>query len=162
MIIMGIDPGVARIGWAVVEAGKNPPKAVAYGCITTKQSDAHEQRLLVTYKAFCTLFSRYKPDCVSMEELFFSKNVKTAIHVGEGRGVLLLAAAMHKTLVTSYAPLTIKQTICGDGKAEKIQIQHMVKRILKLKEIPQPDDAADALAIALTHAYSYKIKERTV
>jgi crossover junction endodeoxyribonuclease RuvC len=160
MIIMGIDPGVARVGWAIISAGSTPPKAIAYGCISTNQSETHEKRLLACYSATCTLFSKYKPDVVSMEELFFSKNVSTAIHVGEGRGVLLLASAKHNTPVISYSPSRVKQTVCGDGKASKVQIQRMVKRILHLIEIPKPDDAADALAIALTHAYSYQQTNR--
>jgi crossover junction endodeoxyribonuclease RuvC len=158
MIIMGIDPGVARVGWAIISTAKSSPKAIAYGCIETEQSDAHGNRLLAAYKAIVSLLSRYKPDCVSMEELFFSKNVKTAIAVGEGRGVLLLASAKNKTPVISYSPSKVKQTVCGDGRADKSQIQRMVKRILRLQDIPKPDDAADALAIALTHAYSYKMK----
>jgi crossover junction endodeoxyribonuclease RuvC len=162
MIIMGIDPGVARVGWALISVEKTTPKAIAYGCINTPQSDVHEKRLLTCFNAINTLISKYKPDCVSMEELYFSKNVSTAIHVGEGRGVLLLACATHATPVISYSPSRVKQTVCGDGKANKVQIQQMVKRLLRLKEIPKPDDAADALAIALTHAYSYKMKGKLV
>jgi crossover junction endodeoxyribonuclease RuvC len=160
MIIMGIDPGVARVGWAVITVGKASPRAMAYGCITTKQTDTQAARLLIVYKAITSLLSRYKPDCVSIEDLFFSKNVKTAIHVGEGRGVLLLASAAHNTPVVSYSPSRVKQTVCGSGRAEKQQVQRMMKRVLKLKNIPKPDDTADALAIALTHAYSYKMKDR--
>lgn len=162
MIIMGIDPGIARVGWAVVETTKPNPKAIAYGCITTEKTDTHQHRLLTIHNAMNTLLARYKPDCVSMEELFFSTNVKTAMSVGEARGILLLTAALHDAPVISYSPSAVKQTICGDGRADKIQIQRMITRILKLKEVPKPDDTADAIAIALTHAYSYKMKRNIV
>ena len=157
MIILGIDPGIARLGWAVIET-THPPRPRAYGCITTEKTDTLPFRLHVAYQAVTVLVKKYHPDVMSVEDLFFSKNAKTAISVGEARGVVLLAAAQQKVDVVSYSPLTVKQTICGDGSADKKQIGKMVTRILKLKEIPKPDDTADAIAIALTHVYSYRLK----
>mgnify|MGYP001563867894 FL=1 len=158
MIIFGIDPGIARVGWAIIHEEKGKQNPVAYGCITTKKETALPDRLLSVHKEITKLFSTYHPDVLSLEELFFAKNEKTAIMVGEARGVVLLAAAQHRIGVVSYSPPSIKLAICGHGKAEKLQVQRMVTRLLHLKEIPKPDDTADALAIALTHAYSYKMK----
>ncbi len=157
---MGIDPGIARLGWAIVETTRPNPRPIAYGCITTKQTDTAPERLLAAHSALKRLLTQYHPACVSVEDLFFATNAKTAISVGQARGVVLLAAAQFKIPVVSYSPLAIKQTICGDGKADKMQVQHMVTKILRLSRVPQPDDAADALAIAMTHAYSYKLKEK--
>jgi len=162
MIIMGIDPGIARVGWAVVDAAGSTPKAIAYGCIETQKTHTHQSRLIIVYESILKLLTRYAPECVSMEELFFSTNTKTAMSVAESRGILVLAAGMKKVPVISYTPLTIKQTITGSGKADKTQIQRMITKILKLKEVPKPDDTADALAIALTHAYSYRMKGKSL
>lgn len=161
MVILGIDPGVARLGWAVIET-QSSPRPLAYGCITTEKTDPLPKRLLISYQALTIIMKRYHPDAVSIEDLFFSKNAKTAISVGEARGVVLLVAAQQKTDVISYSPLTVKQTICGDGAADKKQVGKMVTQILKLKEVPKPDDTADAIAIALTHAYSYRLKGKIV
>lgn len=161
MIIIGIDPGVARIGWATIDTSPSVhPKA--YGCITTQKSDNLPQRLLIAHKALTLLFKRFHPDCVSVEDLFFANNAKTAINVGQARGIILLTAAQQRVPVVSYSPLTVKQTISGSGSADKGQMQRMVTRILKLKEVPTPDDTADALAIALTHAYSFRLKGKTL
>lgn len=161
MIIIGVDPGVARIGWSVIDT--NPSiHPNAYGCITTEKTDELSRRLLVAYKALTVLFKRFHPDCLSIEDLFFSNNAKTAISVGQARGIVLLIAAQQGIPVISYSPLTVKRTISGSGSADKGQMQRMVMRILKLKEIPKPDDTADAIAIALTHAYSYRLKGKTI
>jgi len=160
MRILGVDPGTARVGWAVIEGKPTAPRAVAYGCLTTPKNQAPEQRLLVIFRGLVNLLKKYQPDYLSLEQLFFASNAKTAFSVSQARGVILLAAAQTKIPVVSYTPLAVKNTICGFGKAEKIQVQNMVARILHLKAIPKPDDAADALAIALTHAYSYKMKEQ--
>lgn len=159
---MGIDPGTARMGWAIIDVRTQSPKATAYGCITTEKTDTLPHRLLILHQALTMLFKRFHPDCLSVEDLYFSNNAKTAIAVGEARGVVLLTASEHKTSVISYSPPTVKQTICGDGKADKTQVQRMVTHMLHLREIPKPDDTADALAIALTHAYSYRLKAKIV
>jgi len=151
MIVFGVDPGTARLGWGVIE--KN--SAIAYGCITP-QSKTPAFRLATIYKELQTLLRKYRPEALAIEELFFAKNVKTAIAVAESRGIVLLLAAQENIPVTSYTPLVIKQTITGNGKADKIQVQKMIKLLLKLPEIPKPDDTADALAAALTHAYTKK------
>lgn len=161
MIILGIDPGVARLGWAVMDATSSP-RPLAYGCITTEKTEKLPDRLRQLYEALNIILERYHPDVMSIEDLFFSKNAKTAISVGEARGIVLLAAAKQNMGVVSYSPLTVKRAICGDGSADKKQIGKMVTQILKLKEIPKPDDTADAIAIALTHAYSYRLKGKIV
>lgn len=160
MKIFGVDPGTARVGWSVIEGTPNNPQAIAYGCITTSQKDAPEEKLLNIYRKLLELLQKYKPDSFSVEELFFAANAKTAISVGQARGVIMLAAAQYGISVISYTPLQVKLTICGTGRAEKIQVQKMVTKILQLPEIPKPDDAADALAIALTHLYTYRLKTK--
>lgn len=159
MVIMGVDPGTARVGWGVVEESKGKLTALAYGCITTEATEKVDQRLLTVYTTFLQILKKYKPDCVSVEDLFFSTNAKTAITVGQARGVILLASAMQKIPVYSYGPGTVKKTITGSGAAAKNQMGKMVTVLLRLKKIPTPDDTADALAIALTHGYSYKLKQ---
>lgn len=161
MIILGIDPGIARVGWGVVDASTHQPKTIDYGCITTKKSDNHSIRLVQIHTQIQDLLKNHKPNAVCVEDLYFATNAKTAITVGQARGVVLLACAQKNIEVVSYSPLAIKKTICGSGKADKKQIERMVVSILNLKETPKPDDTADALAIALTHAFSYKMKERT-
>ena len=158
MIIIGIDPGVARIGWAIVNIVQRNVSANAYGCIITDKSNPIEKRLLHIHVAVSDLINKYHPEFMSVEELFFQKNAKTAITVGEARGVIMLAAAQTKIPLASYGPMVVKQAICGSGSAEKSQIQRMTAKLLKLPTIPKPDDTADALAIALTHAYSYRVK----
>lgn len=159
MVIMGVDPGTARVGWGVVEETKGKLTALAYGCITTEATEKVDQRLLTVYTTFLQLLKKYQPGCVSVEDLFFSSNAKTAITVGQARGVILLAAATQKIPVFSYGPGAVKKTITGSGAAQKDQMGKMVTRLLRLKKIPTPDDTADALAIALTHGYSYKLKQ---
>lgn len=157
---MGIDPGTARLGWAVVASLSNKISTVVYyGCLETQSSLSLDKRLLKIFNSLTLLFKKYKPDVVAVEELFFAANAKTAITVGQARGVIIVAAAKANLPVVSYTPLVVKQTIAGTGTADKKQMQFMVTRLLKLKQTPEPDDAADALAIALTHAYSYKMKE---
>jgi crossover junction endodeoxyribonuclease RuvC len=157
MIILGIDPGIARVGWAVIKTGKPDPSDVSYGCITTEKEDIPEVRLLQIHSAINVLCKKFHPDCMSVEDLFFATNAKTAIGVGQSRGVILLAAAQFKIPVVSYSPLAVKRAITGDGNADKNQVASMVIRTLKLKTAPKLDDTADALAIAMTHAYSYRM-----
>lgn len=157
MIILGIDPGIARVGWAVIETARPTLKTIAFGCIETDKSDLPELRLQQIHKAILLLCKKFRPDCMSVEDLFFATNAKTAIGVGQSRGVILLTASMAKIPVVSYTPLAVKRAITGDGKADKKQIASMVVRTLKLTHAPKLDDTADALAIAMTHAYSYKM-----
>lgn len=158
MRILGIDPGIGRTGWGIIEAAKVKPIVVAYGCIETFKEQSAEERLEILYTELQNIMAEYAPDALSVEELFFNKNVSTALTVGQARGVVLLAAVQHKILVTSYTPLEVKMAVTGYGRADKQQIGQMMKGILNLSSIPKPDDTADALAIALTHAFSYKMK----
>lgn len=162
MIILGIDPGIARVGWAAIKTHVPDPIPLSYGCITTEKIHDPQMRLAQIYDAVLLLCKKFKPVCMSVEDLYFATNAKTAIGVGQSRGVILLAAAKQKIPVVSYSPLTVKRTITGDGKADKKQVERMVVRILKLKVAPKPDDTADALAIAMTHAYSYKLKQKFI
>jgi len=156
MKVFGIDPGTARVGWAIVEKQKGNPHLRSYGCITTPKEESVEKRLLQIFTEITELIKKSKPDVITIEDLFFTKNAKTAITVAQARGVLLLAAAQKRIPIASYSPLAIKRAVVGYGKAEKQQVQKMVQQILKLSEIPQPDDAADAVAIALTHCFTKK------
>jgi crossover junction endodeoxyribonuclease RuvC len=152
--ILGIDPGFALVGWGVVEGIHDKLIAKDYGCIETDKRLPIEKRLAIIYKELQKIIRKYKPDIISVEELFFFKNVSTAIAVSQARGVILLAAEQSKVPVQEFTPLQVKQTICGYGRAEKAQIQKMIKIILKLKTTPKPDDTADALAIAICSAVS--------
>ncbi len=159
MIILGIDPGTARVGWAVVKTDAGRPRALAYGCITTEKNDTPQARLFKIYKQCDALCKKYHPDRISLEELFYATNAKTVIAVSQARGVIILAAAQSGVPVVSYSPLFIKRAICGDGHADKKQVQYMITRELNLKSVPKPDDVADALAIALTHVFTHKLGE---
>lgn len=153
MRIVGIDPGTARIGWGVIEGHKQNFTMIRYGCIETDKSNLAYHRLAEIYREVLGLIKTEKPDQIVVEKLFFARNVTTAMSVGQARGVILLAAAHANLPIFEYTPLQVKQAVTGHGRAEKAQIQTMIKLILKLKEIPKPDDAADALAIALTHGF---------
>ena len=157
MKIIGIDPGTARVGWALIES-QNVKLHPVYGCISTDQTLPPEIRLLKIQQELKQIIDKFHPECMSLEDLFFATNAKTAIAVGQARGVILLTAAIYNLPVISYTPLAVKLTICGDGKADKDQVAKMVKLNLNENNIPGPDDITDALAIALTHAYSYKLK----
>lgn len=159
MKILGIDPGLALVGYGVIEIKGNQYQAIDYGIIETSSNDSDPQRLIQIYKSLCILIDRYNPAEVAIEELFFNKNIKTAIQVAQARGVEILACMEKGLVVYEYTPLQIKQAVVGYGRAEKRQVQEMVKLLLNLREIPKPDDAADGLAIALTHASSRKHKE---
>jgi len=160
MVILGIDPGIARMGWGVVEEIKQKPRAIAYGCFETTKDTPHEERLRAVHNELTRLIKKYKPDVLAVEELFFNTNAKTAFIVGQARGVILLSAAQQNLEIATYTPLQVKMAITGYGRAEKAQIGQMVKVLLKLKEIPRPDDVADALAVALTYAFTNKFKEK--
>ncbi len=160
MIILGIDPGIAIVGYGILEVQGSSHRALSYGIIETHKDETLPDRLGQIYEGMTTLIDRYQPDEVAMEELFFNKNAKTAIMVGQARGVEVLAA-VHKGLkVYEYTPLQAKQAVVGYGRADKRQVQENVKVLLSLKEIPRPDDAADALAIALCHAFSLRFKDQ--
>ncbi len=154
MIILGIDPGVAIVGYGIIEAKNNKLKLVGYGCILTKAGQQHATRLAEISKQFKKIIKTYQPDILAIEELFFCKNVKTALKVGEARGIILAQAMQAGLPIYEYTPLQVKQALTGYGRADKNQIQQMVKIILGLKQIPKPDDAADAVAVAITCAHS--------
>ena len=155
MRILGIDPGYAILGWGVVEVKGNRFSVVDYGAVLTEASMDMPSRLQTLYRSLRELIARYSPDEASIEELFFNNNAKTAILVGEARGVAVLACADGNLPVSEYTPLQIKQALVGYGRADKKQVQFMVKTILNLDSAPKPDDVADALAAAVCHAHSY-------
>lgn len=157
MRILGIDPGIGRTGWGIIEIQNANLKAQNYGCIETPAGMEMEKRLLLLYEQLTKIIKTEKPDALGIEDLFFNTNAKTALIVGQARGVVLLLAAQHNLLLGVYTPLQVKIAVTGYGRAEKGQVGQMVKTILKLDQIPKPDDTADALAIALTHAFSYKV-----
>lgn len=157
MVILGVDPGVAITGYGIVHHEGNKFKVVDYGAVLTKAEQALPDRLAAIYNKLSGIIHQYKPDVFAIEELFFSKNVKTALTVGHGRGVAILCAAQAGIDIFEYTPLQVKQALVGYGRADKNQIQQMTKVILNLADIPKPDDVADALAIAICHAHSYKL-----
>ena len=154
MKILGIDPGVAIVGYGVIEYKGNVFKVIDYGKITTPAHTPLPKRLKMVYDGMTELVNTFKPDVVAMEELFFNTNVTTAIAVGHARGVLVLGAENAGVPVAEYTPLQIKQAVTGYGRADKNQVQQMVKMFLNLSEVPKPDDTADALAVAICHAHS--------
>lgn len=164
MRILGIDPGIARVGWGVIENQSlalrrslgQEFKVLNYGCLETSSKQAIAERLAKIHASILKIITQYKPDAMITEQLFFNTNAKTALIVGHARGVVLLCAAEKNIPVFEYTPLQVKVALTGYGRAEKMQIGKMVKVLLKLEEIPKPDDTADALAVALTHAYSRK------
>lgn len=153
MRIIGIDPGYAIMGYGVVDMKGNRFQAVNYGAVTTEAGKEMPDRLKQLYFELMEILDTYKPDVVSIEELFFNKNTKTALMVGQARGVAILACANSGVPIYEYTPLQIKQGLVGYGRAEKCQIQQMVKTLLNLPEIPKPDDVADALAAAICHGH---------
>lgn len=158
MIILGIDPGTATTGFGIIKSEKSNINLVYYGCIITSPRDSTAQRLKILYTELEKIIKKYKPDMAAIEDIFFFKNLKTAIKVSQARGVILLAGTQNKLAVCEYTPLQIKQAVTGYGRAEKMQVQKMIKIILNLKEIPKPDDAADALAVAICCANTnYKL-----
>lgn len=157
MIFFGIDPGIGRVGWAAIEEKNNKFFSLDYGCLETDSAKLHEKRLVEIHEFLKAKFKKIKPDVIGVEELFFAKNTKTAFSVGQARGVIILTACLAKLAVFSYTPLQVKQALTGYGRADKNQIAQMVKTLLKLDQLPCPDDAADALAVALTAGFSYKL-----
>lgn len=160
MRIIGIDPGTALLGFGVIDAD-NDPELVDFGAVETVVGVPMPDRLLFLYDAITKLIAQYQPDVMSVEQLFFARNVTTAITVGQARGVALLAAAQAKLGVVEYTPSQVKHAIAGYGKADKQQMQEMVRILLGMEYAPQPDDAADALAVALCHAQRRSFAELT-
>jgi crossover junction endodeoxyribonuclease RuvC len=158
MIIVGFDPGLATLGYGVIKKEqRGKPQMIDYGIVSTPKEENLAVRLCMLEKGIKQIIDKFKPDEIAVEELFFAKNVKTGIAVAHARGVILLTANKECGRIFEYTPLQIKQALTGYGRAEKIQIQQMVKTMLKLKGIPRPDDAADALAVALCHSQTNKL-----
>ena len=162
MIILGVDPGIATVGYGVISAENGVLRAIEYGAVTTKAKTILERRLGVIFDGLTEIIIRHRPDVMAVEELFFNTNAKTAILVGQARGVLVLAAANAGLPVYEYTPLQVKQAVVGYGRADKNQVQQMVKAILALDTVPKPDDTADALAAAICHAHSSGTRVRIV
>lgn len=159
MKILGIDPGTAIVGFGIIEKEAKSQKLelIDYGCIETPSNLSTAERLKIIHKELGLLIRKHKPSAVAVEDIFFFKNLKTAIKVSQARGVILLTIAEYEAEIFEFTPLQIKQAVACYGRAEKAQVQKMVKTILGLKEIPKPDDAADALAIAICCAHSIKV-----
>ena len=159
MKILGIDPGIAIMGYGVLEFEANKIKVIENGVITTSSKTKTHERLSILYNNLNDIIEEFNPDEFAIEELFFNQNVKTAITVGHARGIQILSAQESNLPIYEYTPLQIKQAITGYGRANKSQMQKTVTTLLNLKEIPKPDDAADALSVALCHALSQRFKE---
>ena len=157
MIILGIDPGIANTGYGIVKSISNKIQPLHYGHIKTSPKESSELRLKIIYDTIMELIDQFQVEEVVIEDIFFNKNINNAFVVGEVKGIVKLAGANTKSPVTTYTPLQVKQSVVGYGKAEKIQVQRMVQALLKLKELPKPDHAADALALAICHARSHKL-----
>ena len=158
-VIMGIDPGTAITGYGVLTEEQGEPRALAYDVIRTPSEHPLPTRLAAIYEALQALIVRYRPDAIAVEELFFAKNARTALTVGHARGVVLLAAAQSGASFHQYKPSQVKQAVTGYGNADKRQVQEMVRLLLGLDAIPQPDDAADALAVAICHVHSARLEQ---
>lgn len=158
MIILGVDPGTAITGYGLVSHEGNHLKRITFGVIRTSPELSMAMRLARIYEELLAVIDKFRPDVAAVEELFFNKNTRTALAVGQARGVIMLAVANSGLEVAEYTPLQVKTAVVGYGRAEKAQVQEMVRMLLCLTEIPKPDDAADALAIAICHAHSRKMK----
>lgn len=162
MIILGIDPGYGTIGYGVIEKIGTKIRPVDYGVIQTPKDEGIAVRLAILYDSMNLLIKRFKPDEIAVEELFFNTNITTGIKVAQARGVILLSAIHECGRLYEYTPLTVKQSLTGNGRADKAQVQYMVKTFLNLKTVPRPDDAADALAIAICHANTCDFSQRVL
>lgn len=158
MLVLGIDPGTAITGYGLVRYQAGKESAVLYGTIDTPAGMDMPSRLLIIHQELTRLLREYRPDAVAVEEIFYHKNAKTVVSVAQGRGVAVMTAAAAGMVVAEYTPLQVKQAVVGYGRAEKHQVQLMVQRILGLPELPRPDDAADALAVAICHLHSWRIQ----
>ncbi len=160
MLVLGIDPGIAITGYGLVrESDGGDAEMVAYGAINTPAGDELPARLQQVYREVRAVVEQYKPESAAIEKLLFGKNVTTAMAVGQARGVTVLALADCHIPMAEYTPASIKQAVAGYGNASKSQMQDMVRRLLDLDEIPRPDDAADALAVAITHLHSTRYQQ---
>ncbi|MEG0291448.1 MAG: crossover junction endodeoxyribonuclease RuvC [Anaerovoracaceae bacterium] len=160
MRILGIDPGYAIMGYGIIDMKGNHFKVVHYGSVETSAKLSMPDRLKILYNSLMDIINEYNPDTCGIEELFFNTNATTAIKVGQARGVAILACANSSLEIDEYTPLQIKQALTGYGRADKKQVQTMVKSILNLREVPKPDDTADALAVAVCHGHSYGAKSK--
>ena len=154
MIVLGIDPGYAIVGYGVVEYNNNHFRAIEYGAVTTEAHTPFNERIEKIYDGVIALVAKYWPAALAVEKLFFNTNQKTAIDVDQARGAIVLAAQKAGVKIFEYAPLQVKQSVVGYGRAEKKQVQEMTRLMLNLDKIPKPDDAADALAMAICHCHS--------
>lgn len=161
MLIIGVDPGLANTGYGIIDVQGQTLKPVTYGCITTPADMPFPERLLQIHDAFSEVLDHHKPELCAMESIFFAKNAKSAFQVGHARGASILTAALREIPVYEYTPIQIKKALTGVGRADKNQVQYMTRVILSLKEIPKPDHAADALAVAICHANSMKLRAVT-
>jgi len=157
--ILGIDPGTAIMGWGIIEFKEDKISPLKFGCIKTTANLPQPERLLHIYDSLCDIIKKNNPDVLAVEELFFFKNQKTVMSVAQARGVAIVCAKKSNLVVAEYTPLQIKQALTGYGRADKNQMQEMVRVTCRLKDCPKPDDAADALAVAITHAQSPSVKE---
>ena len=160
MKILGIDPGYGIVGYGIVDFNDGKYTAIDYGVISTPKDEGIAVRLKMLYDSMEQLIEKYSPDEIAIEELFFVKNVTTGMKVSQARGVILLAGIQFCGKLFEYTPLQVKQALTGYGRAEKSQVQTMVQRFLSLERIPRPDDAADALAVAITHALTCSVLQR--
>jgi crossover junction endodeoxyribonuclease RuvC len=158
VLVLGIDPGTAITGYGLVREDDEGLALVECGVITTPAGQPLPQRLQTIYHGLAAIIGQYQPDQVAVEELFFSRNVRTALSVGQARGVVLLAAAEAGLPLHEYKPLEVKQTVAGYGGADKRQVQEMVRMLLHLEQVPEPDDAADAVAVAVCHVHSARMR----
>jgi crossover junction endodeoxyribonuclease RuvC len=154
MRIIGIDPGIAILGYGVLDYNNNNFKVIDYGAIFTTPKNSMPERLEIIYNSLGEIIDKYNPEALAFEELFFNQNAKTAITVGQARGAAVLCAQIKKKNIYEYTPLQVKQAVVGYGRADKKQVQQMVKMLLNLEKIPKPDDVADALAIGICHGNS--------
>lgn len=153
MVILGVDPGYAIVGWGVIEYKANKFRVLDYGAVTTQAKTPFPLRLCDIYNGITDIIKKYTPEYLSMEKLFYNNNAKTVIDVAQARGVIMLAAQQNGINIAEYTPLQVKQSVTGYGRAEKKQVQEMTRIILNLEKIPKPDDTADALAMAICHAH---------
>jgi len=161
MKILGIDPGIGRAGWGVIEMVNGRWTVIHCGCIETSKEMLNEKRLESLYDQLKVIIAKEAPVAAAIEDLFFSTNAKTAISVGQARGVIILAAVQAGLVISSYAPLAVKLAVAGYGKAEKREVEKMTMLQLRMTKKPKLDDTTDALAIALTHAFSYQLQKQT-
>ena len=154
MVILGIDPGYAIVGWGIIDYAANRFQVMAYGAVTTEAKTPFNERLETVFDGICDIINKYNHDALAIEKLFYNTNAKTVIDVAQARGVINLAAQKNGLDIFEYTPLQVKQSVVGYGRAEKKQVQEMTRVILNLEKIPKPDDTADALAMAICHAHA--------